>query len=117
MESTTQSVNLNSTSGSLEENHFSSDYQCDKTLSQIFKNQNLADKMIDSCSDIVPEQNSIEIIDNNMSALFTQTTQITSQSELLDLCSGSFVTQAVKMSIILKTLVRNLVKALKRAIV
>ena len=79
------------------------EYLPDKTMSQIYKNQSLADHMIDSCSKIVPEVSEIpavpeEIASGNMSALFTQTTDNISESQLLDLCSGSFVTQATNVN-------------------
>lgn len=64
-------------------------------MSQICENQSRADQMIDSCSIIVPDQNET---DNNMSKLFTQTADSTSVSDLLDLCSGSFVTQVENVS-------------------
>lgn len=80
---------------SLEESHLLPEYSIDKTMSQISENQSRADQIIDSCSKIVPEQNET---DNNMSTLFTQTADSISVSELLDLCSGSFVTQAENVS-------------------
>lgn len=86
---------LNTTSISLDESLIVPD-PIDKTMSQICANQNRADRLIDSCSRIVPEETES---DNNMSTLFTETADNLSVSELLDLCSGSFVTQATDVSI------------------
>lgn len=91
LENSTRTVDLNSTSISLDENHFVTDDPIDKTMSQICENQSRADQMIESCSKIVPEPNEA---DKNMSTLFTQTADSISVADLLDLCSGSFVTQA-----------------------
>lgn len=88
-------VDLNTTSMSLDDNSYVPEYPIDKTMSQICENQNRADEMIDGCSKIVPEQDET---DNNMSTLFSQTDDNISVSELLDLCSGSFVTQPASVS-------------------
>ncbi|XP_037028730.1 claspin [Bradysia coprophila] len=98
-EDSIKSADLNTTSISLDlgldENQFAPEDPVDKTMSQISKNQSRADQMIDSCGKIIPfgdsEQNET---DNNLSTLFTQTADSMSVTELLDLCSGSFVTQA-----------------------
>lgn len=87
-------MDLNSTAMSLDDNHLP-EYSIDKTMSQISENQSRADLMIDLCSKIIPEQNET---DNNMSTLFTQSADNISVSELLDLCSGSFATQAANVS-------------------
>lgn len=91
-------VDLNTTSMSLDDNNYVPDYPIDKTMSQICENQNRADEMIDGCSKIVPECAEQDETDNNMSTLFSQTADNISVSELLDLCSGSFVTQPASVS-------------------
>lgn len=91
---------LDSTLMSLEENSLLSELPIDKTMSQICENQSRADEMIDSCSKIVPEK--IDTQTDNMSRLFTQTTDA-GMAELLDLCSGSFVTQPANVSLFIKT--------------
>ncbi|KAG4079112.1 hypothetical protein HA402_001083 [Bradysia odoriphaga] len=98
-EDSIKSADLNTTSISLDENQFAPEDPVDKTMSQISKNQSRADQMIDSCGKIVlhPEPNET---DNNLSTLFTQTADSMSVTELLDLCSGSFVTQATNANYI-----------------
>lgn len=93
-----KSEDLNTTSISLDESQFPSEVPVDdKTMSQISKNQSRADQMIDSCGKIVPEHH--ETNDNdNLATLFTQTADSMSVTELLDLCSGSFVTQETNVS-------------------
>lgn len=101
LEDSVKSADLNTTSIDisldlgLDDNQFPATDPIDKTMSQISKNQSRADQMIDSCSKIVPEP--IET-DNNLSTLFTQNADGMSVTELLDLCSGSFVTQATNVS-------------------
>ncbi len=94
LENSANTVDLNTTSISLDENYFVPEDPIDKTMSQICKNQSRADQMIDACSKIVPEKYES---DNNMSTLFTQTADDISVSELLDLCSGTFATQATNV--------------------
>lgn len=97
LEDSMRSEDLNTTSISLDESQFPPEHPVDKTMSQISKNQSRADQMIDSCGKIVPEQIDTDN-DNNLSTLFTQTADSMSVTELLDLCSGSFVTQATNVS-------------------
>ncbi|KAJ6638406.1 Claspin, partial [Pseudolycoriella hygida] len=92
----------NLASNSLDDSFYVPEYPPEKTMSQICKNQDLADQMIDSFSKIIPEVPDIPVQSkpDNMSTLFTQTTDNISESQLLDLCSGSFVTQATNLNFV-----------------